>query len=620
MFKFNSDHILTGQIKQILNTFNLPSYKIYTKEFRQYFNDTGTEHPGVVEGLYIKENKIQSYSDGTWTDTMRTYAYNDKILNITKRLNITNNIYDNHTHEYLGNFLRFQRDFLGVDLMPLYNCFGKNVCNHIDIPIDTKDQAGNYILQPHNGQRISNRHVFWSKDPDYIVYAVPVKFFKKYTIALDCNCKVETCCGFYNDYLDELPSKYEELNKYKKWNADHTSYELALLARQNLSQELSNNTYKQYTNLRFNNPILWDGLSIETLNKTLKDLVGSEIEPILETDSEETRAEKQSKLERAQAYKNQLLKKEADLKLFIKIPIYNTTSIVVLEGDYTEYNNFIYRPITTEVHYSTLVYDEEQDKEVIQTKKVLRTKWERHQNHFVTNYETSLLGEGATPVEVVNVYNPEVEEREFKPISPLQLLMLNTGESYPFADRLLEYLSGNVITDFDTHTDNIKRVQKVMELNENQIDYKGMWEDKMRNILYDYMMNGKPTGEFFNSEIAHDVLGYVDKDVEKFYTAWKHEYCKDRNGNLIPLTEKERAYDENGNPLFDEYGRAVYNEVPLYREVNLPLTEADKNLLLEARSFLLMVNDVANIPMYKEVYKPVCTISNVDIYEDEEDN
>jgi hypothetical protein len=33
-----------------------------------------------------------------------------------------------------------------------------------------------------------------------------------------------------------------------------------------------------------------------------------------------------------------------------------------------------------------------------------------------------------------------------------------------------------------------------------------------------------------------------------------------------------------------------------------------------------MVNDVANIPMYKEVYKPVCTISNVDIYEDEEDN
>lgn len=50
----------------------------------------------------------------------------------------------------------------------------------------------------------------------------------------------------------------------------------------------------------------------------------------------------------------------------------------------------------------------------------------------------------------------------FKPITPLQLLRLNSGVSHPFADRLIEYLTGNVITGDDEIADDIRRVQQTM--------------------------------------------------------------------------------------------------------------------------------------------------------------
>jgi hypothetical protein len=151
------------------------------------------------------------------------------------------------------------------------------------------------------------------------------------------------------------------------------------------------------------------------------------------------------------------------------------------------------------------------------------------------------------------------------PISRLQLLALNTGESYPFADRLVEYLSGSAITPIDDIPDNIKRAQRVMNQNNNYFKIDGLWENKMQKILYDYAMNSGPievitigddeeidpdnfgkqiqkpkeytyktkkvikdTHTGYHKRLGHanksllfDVLGYVDKDIEKFYASWK---------------------------------------------------------------------------------------------------
>lgn len=86
--------------------------------------------------------------------------------------------------------------------------------------------------------------------------------------------------------------------------------------------------------------------------------------------------------------------------------------------------------------------------------------WERRTNKFIINFED---GGDVVPV----------EERVFKPITNLQLLQLNTGVSYPIADRLLEYLLFNAVTHLDNNADNIKRVQKVMANNGHTFEFDG---------------------------------------------------------------------------------------------------------------------------------------------------
>jgi hypothetical protein len=105
--------------------------------------------------------------------------------------------------------------------------------------------------------------------------------------------------------------------------------------------------------------------------------------------------------------------------------------------------------------------------------------------------------------------------------TPLQLLHLNTKEQHPFADRLIEYLIGNAITSSETEIyDNIRRAQKALASNYSANGYlggvPGIWSNEMRLLFYEAMTSGKLTNKL---DINHDLLGYVDKDTEKYYQA-----------------------------------------------------------------------------------------------------
>jgi hypothetical protein len=338
--------------------------------------------------------------------------------------------------------------------MSLYNCFTDKIYNNIYFSFKLNPKA------TENQVKIT----FDAQNPEYKVYALPVKLFEKYTIAVDCDQGVEMFCGLYNTRLD-LSDKAEEL-----------------AAR----------TYYKVNKALFKQPFIYDKLDVAYW-KTEADLL----------------AEGGIRSDRFTRW--DIANREKDLRLFIKVPISCRSSITILEGDYRSYNDVLFAPKN-----GSLVYQ---------------------QNHTVLNFNTA-KGSLGDKIDLNNY--------AFKPISKLQLLALNTGESYPFADRLVEYLTGSAITPLDEINDNIKRVQRVMQKTGNYFKIEGLWEDKMQNILYDYMMNSGPveidrttqkikdrhTG--YHPRLGHnskstqyDILGYVDKDTEKLYASWKLD--KDKN-------------------------------------------------------------------------------------------
>ena len=453
MLKFNNANIVTGYIKQLLADFNLPRYRIYTKAHEAYYNEHGEESPEIINSFkktianinldidaaqgtqtsltdhiqyvnYIKNNYVQRYVEGRWETTNIHYHYGKKILNSTKNLIVKNNVYDSYTHEYLGNYLRFQRDYNNLDLMSMYNCFSNTICPNVNITV--------------------NGSVFKSSDNRYKIYMVPVKLFKQYTIAIDCNATIEMFCGLYHKYLDQREKVLPIVSQ----------------------------TYCKYNNLKFNAPILYTALTCESLLK------GEDFDYI----------------------KSEIAQQESNLKLFIKLPFDNNSSITILEGDYLGYNDSL-----------TTVDDANQDSD-----DHIISSLNRQQNRTIIN----LFDLNRDP----EAFN----DLEFKPISELQLLKYNTQESYPFADRLIEYLVGNAITHLDDIGDNTLRVQKVMHKNGITYDVDGLWEDKIRIVLYEAMMNENiPNGTTLYSNDKMDCLGYVDKDVEQYYS-YPEKYYVDK--------------------------------------------------------------------------------------------
>ena len=534
MFKFNSENIFTGYIKQLLTSFNLPKYHVYTSEQQKYhekyiaaqnsidalnhrieelnkklesLDPESTEYKQLIaEGSkireeiltaknillgapekdilistvrqevpnyanggnaleyvsymryipYIKDGQIQiyaptirtetkttiidgkeitedktviQYSDNDWKPyhaaygsehskvhnknanihTPKGYAYNLKIRNYTKNLKIQNNVYDSYTHEYLGDYLRFQRDYKNINLMPLYNCFSNTLCPRLDISFDVVED----IIDSTTNKVTKKGYVakFDTRETNYKIYMIPIKLFQKYTIAIDCFTDVEVCCGFYGKY--QYGSAYDTI---------------------------AEDTYRCFNSMLFNKPVLYDPAA--GLTKYLDPRHPLEI-----------------------------VQHETDLKLFIKLPISNKSSIVILEGDYTEYT-----PSTIIKHSPT-----------------------NDDNFIVVNNHTQVNFDG------------DLDENIKHLVTPLQLLAQNTGISYPFADRLIEYLVGNAVTPVDDISDNIKRAKKVINAKTNALrDDEGVWEEIMQLILYNYASNN------FNVRINHDILGYVDKDTESY--------------------------------------------------------------------------------------------------------
>ena len=96
-------------------------------------------------------------------------------------------------------------------------------------------------------------------------------------------------------------------------------------------------------------------------------------------------------------------------------------------------------------------------------------------------------------------------------LSKLSLLRINDGNIYAFSDRIIEYLLLNVISSDDEISKNVYRTQKQLNLDNRGDTTNGVWDRKMRYMMYRSYVNDRLTDPV-------DINGFVDKDMESFLT------------------------------------------------------------------------------------------------------
>ena len=365
MYHFNENNLITGYIKELLHNFNLPTCEVFVPnqtviypETNYIYNDflvktRSNVSVGIYDDIIINKN-----TETDMADYVCSYVFGSKIPNITKNLKLNSILYDTYTHEYLGNYLRFIRDTKGLDLMMFYNCFSDKLVT-------------NLIYNDFNADNMK-----------YKIYAVPIKFDKKYLIGIDSDSQVEFACGLFDG------------------NVQVTSINTGNDSTDNSLYKISHKTFNA---ISLNNPIEYSVNSVDMENNIL------------------------------------IKKYESCLTLFIKIPTQNksTISIVEVSG--------------------------------------IAEQFKQHIDGGIT--------ELALPI------GSNFSEYPTK----LSLFKINDNISYPFADRLLEFLFGQTIDLTEQIGENIERVQdqliSVKQYYANGVRLRrvgayGVWSNDIRDTIY----------------------------------------------------------------------------------------------------------------------------------------
>lgn len=294
-----------------------------------------------------------------------------------------------------------------------------------------------------SGISIKNKTVKLVEKTGYKVIQVPIKFNKTYTIAIDSNSS-----------LNLAPALIHKGKLVSIQQADETI---------DLTSELCkfDGAVKEYTYSSFKLPFTY-------------------------------------RLDNTSLFYQQY---ERDLYLLIEVKLSNNSSIVVLEGDYTNLdrksnlNKKAKNQITAELNYldSQDSLTDEESSRLFNLEKQLNIISRINKYVFNTAY-------------IENIDDSELNQFM---LSDLSLLQFNNNISYPFSNRLLEYLLLNVIDKHDDIAGNSRRIQEKLNIEDKSGIYKDVWSELLRKIVYDKYMSSDKTKKL-------DITGFIDKDTEKY--------------------------------------------------------------------------------------------------------
>ena len=335
------------------------------------------------------------------------------------------NSYDSDTHKYLGEYLRFYRDIFKTDLMPFYNCFNGAYTSKFYIDDKTNIvKQNNYDYYQQGSSKFNDRY---HTRENYKILEIPIKFNKEYTIALDCNAEVLIAPCFINHgQLISVEYNGEKRDLTLEFNSIY-------------------NSIFKFTNLRFNSPKV---IIVKNNNQTQV------------TDTSLT-------------FEQLFQRYERYLTLLIQLPADNSSSVIVLEGNYTRIPK----------GYNDSYYDK---------------------NMRLIN--TYAISNNIFSVEDID----EISDSELDKLclSNLSLLNINDSYRYPYSDRLVEYLLWNVIDNNDDIGNNVIKIQNKLNVN-TKIHYGGYYDKYLRALVFNLYKNN-------NRYTNLDINGYTDKNVEAF--------------------------------------------------------------------------------------------------------
>lgn len=197
--------LVVAYIKELLHNFNLPMCPVYTEDTVPYRKRT-----------YIKDHKVGSYGYNKF-EPLYDFVRNHKVINLTKNLIINSSEYDEYTHNYLGEYLRFLRDYDGINLMGMYNCFFKQQPKRLKKKFMASPRTGHYYEMNVD-----------TNDINYNYYLVPVKFNQSYTISISSPVAYEMALVIYDnqflyDNISILEANILFGHSYKKVNQTNSN-------------------------------------------------------------------------------------------------------------------------------------------------------------------------------------------------------------------------------------------------------------------------------------------------------------------------------------------------------------------------------------------------------------
>ena len=281
--RFYFDTIQSKYIKYLLANTHIPLIP-FTSNIRHVTKDMLYIHDGyIVKAVQTSTmlNINQALRNGAKLNDYfiryDAYIFGEEYKGLTTCYKSNTNTYDSQTHFWLGEYLRAYKAYYGINLMPFYNCFNEEYLTDVTLNFDST------LHEPYCTINTDDY------DTSYSIISVPIRFCQTYTIAIECAQNIQIVPVFVGK-KGILTSLTKVL-----WNT-----------LQNDEHDFHHHTNYYKNTLSFGKPFYYHSPCITGTN---------DLEQL------------------------SLVHYERFLRLLIKVPSTNTSSLVVLEGKYKNLPN-----------------------------------------------------------------------------------------------------------------------------------------------------------------------------------------------------------------------------------------------------------------------------------------